>query len=173
MCGIFGIFGHPKASELTFLGLHALQHRGQESAGISVSDGETIHTRRGQGLVSEVFSRDEYLEFQGNQAIGHVRYTTAGDSGLLNAQPLVFRYTGGQVAVAHNGNLVNAKRLRDQLERQGSIFQTNSDTEVVSHLIARAGPPIDHAFQDALRVIDGAYALLLMTEKQMIAAQDP
>ena len=173
MCGIFGIFGHPKASELTFLGLHALQHRGQESAGISVSDGETIHTRRGQGLVSEVFSRDEYLEFEGNQAIGHVRYTTAGDSGLLNAQPLVFRYTGGQVAVAHNGNLVNAKRLRDQLERQGSIFQTNSDTEVVSHLIARAGPPIDHAFQDALRVIDGAYALLLMTEKQMIAAQDP
>ena len=113
MCGIFGIFGHPKASELTFLGLHALQHRGQESAGISVSDGETIHTRRGQGLVSEVFSRDEYLEFEGNQAIGHVRYTTAGDSGLLNAQPLVFRYTGGQVAVAHNGNLVNAKRLRD------------------------------------------------------------
>ena len=173
MCGIFGIFGHPKASELTFFGLHALQHRGQESAGISVSDGETIRTRRGQGLVSEVFSNDEYLELQGNQAIGHVRYTTAGDSGLLNAQPLVFRYTGGQVSVAHNGNLVNAKRLRDQLERQGSIFQTNSDTEVVSHLIARSGPPIDHAFQDSLRVLEGAYALLLMTEKQMIAAQDP
>lgn len=173
MCGIFGIFGHPKAAELTFFGLHALQHRGQESAGISVSDEESIQTRRGQGLVSEVFSNDEYLEMKGNQAIGHVRYTTAGDSGLFNAQPLVFRYTGGQVAVAHNGNLVNAKRLRDQLERQGSIFQTNSDTEVIPHLIARSGPPIDQAFQDSLRVIEGAYALLLMTEKKMIAAQDP
>ena len=173
MCGIFGIFGHPKAAELTFFGLHALQHRGQESAGISVSDGESIQIRRGQGLVSEVFSSDEYLELKGDQAIGHVRYTTAGDSGLLNAQPLVFRYTGGQVAVAHNGNLVNAKRLRDQLERQGSIFQTNSDTEIIPHLIARSGPPIDQAFQDSLRVIEGAYALLLMTEKQMIAAQDP
>ena len=173
MCGIFGILGHPKAAELTFFGLHALQHRGQESAGISVSDGESIQTRRGQGLVSEVFSNDEYLEMKGNQAIGHVRYTTAGDSGLLNAQPLVFRYSGGQVAVAHNGNLVNAKRLREQLERQGSIFQTNSDTEVIPHLIARSGPPIDQAFQDSLRVIEGAYALLLMTEKQMIAAQDP
>ena len=173
MCGIFGIFGHAKAAELTFFGLHALQHRGQESAGIIVSDGESLQTRRGQGLVSEVFSNDEYLKMKGNQAIGHVRYTTAGDSGLLNAQPLVFRYTGGQVAVAHNGNLVNAKRLRDQLERQGSIFQTNSDTEVIPHLIARSGPPIDQAFQDSLRVIEGAYALLLMTEKQMIAAQDP
>lgn len=173
MCGIFGINGHPRAAELTFFGLHALQHRGQESAGICVSDGKQFHTHRGAGLVSEVFAGEKYLGFEGAQAIGHVRYTTSGDSGLLNAQPLVFRYTGGEVAVAHNGNLVNAMRLRSQLERQGSIFQTNSDTEVVPHLIARSGPPIDSAVQDALRVIEGAYALLFMTETRMIAAQDP
>ena len=173
MCGIFGVFGHDRAAELTFFGLHSLQHRGQESAGICVSDGTQIMTRRGTGLVSEVFAKEEYLNFEGRKAIGHVRYTTAGDSGLVNAQPLVFRYTGGQVSIAHNGNLVNAVQLRKELEHKGSIFQTSSDTEVVPHLIARSGPPIDSAVEKALSRIEGAYALLFMTEKQMIAAQDP
>ena len=173
MCGIFGVFGHDRAAELTFFGLHSLQHRGQESAGICVSDGTQIMTHRGTGLVSEVFAKEEYLNFEGRKAIGHVRYTTAGDSGLVNAQPLVFRYTGGQVSIAHNGNLVNAVQLRKELEHKGSIFQTSSDTEVVPHLIARSGPPIDSAVEKALSRIEGAYALLFMTEKQMIAAQDP
>ena len=173
MCGIFGVFGHDRAAELTFFGLHSLQHRGQESAGICVSDGTQIMTCRGIGLVSEVFAKEEYLNFEGRKAIGHVRYTTAGDSGLVNAQPLVFRYTGGQVSIAHNGNLVNALQLRKDLEHKGSIFQTSSDTEVVPHLIARSGPPIDSAIEKALSRIEGAFALLFMTEKQMIAAQDP
>ena len=173
MCGIFGVFNHTQAAELTYFGLHSLQHRGQESAGICVSDGEKFHTHRGTGLVTEAFGQDQHLQLAGHIGIGHVRYTTAGDTGLLNAQPLVFRYTGGRVAVAHNGNLVNAKRLRNKLERQGSIYQTNSDTEVVPHLIARSGPPIEQAIPDALRVIEGAYALLFMTETQLVAAQDP
>ena len=173
MCGIFGVFNHTQAAELTYFGLHSLQHRGQESAGICVSDGEKFHTHRGTGLVTEAFGQDQHLQLAGHIGIGHVRYTTTGDTGLLNAQPLVFRYTGGRVAVAHNGNLVNAKRLRNQLERQGSIYQTNSDTEVVPHLIARSGPPIEQAIPDALRVVEGAYAMLFMTETQLVAAQDP
>jgi amidophosphoribosyltransferase len=172
MCGIFGIFNHPKAAELTYLGIHALQHRGQESAGICSSDGERLHVHRSTGLVTEAFSQAQQHQLPGNMAIGHVRYTTAGASDYLNAQPLVFRYSGGQVAVAHNGNLVNAQRLRTQLERQGSIFQTTTDTEVIPHLIARAGPPILDAVQDALRVIEGAFALLFLTESGLIAAQD-
>ncbi|MEC9296150.1 MAG: class II glutamine amidotransferase, partial [SAR324 cluster bacterium] len=164
MCGIFGVFNNPQAAELTYFGLHSLQHRGQESTGICVSDGKHFHTHRGTGLVTEAFGEEQYSHLTGHIGIGHVRYTTAGDSGLLNAQPLVFRYSGGRVAVAHNGNLVNAKRLRTQLERQGSIFQTNSDTEIVPHFIARSGPPIEQAIQDALRMIEGAYALLFMTE---------
>jgi len=122
MCGIFGVFNHTQAAELTYFGLHSLQHRGQESAGICVSDGEKFHTHRGTGLVTEAFGQDHQRQLAGHIGIGHVRYTTAGDTGLLNAQPLVFRYTGGRVAVAHNGNLVNAKRLRNHLERQGSIY---------------------------------------------------
>ena len=172
MCGIFGIFNHPKAAELTYLGIHALQHRGQESAGICSSDGERLHVHRSTGLVTEAFAQAQQHQLPGNMAIGHVRYTTAGASDYLNAQPLVFRYSGGQVAVAHNGNLVNAQRLRTQLERQGSIFQTTTDTEVIPHLIARAGPPILNAVQDALRVIEGAFALLFLTESGLIAAQD-
>ena len=173
MCGILGVFNNPQAAELTYFGLHSLQHRGQESAGICVSDGEKFHTHRGAGLVTEAFGQNQHLQLNGHIGIGHVRYTTAGDSGLLNAQPLVFRYSGGQVAVAHNGNLVNAKRLRTDLEKQGSIFQTNSDTEVIPHLIARAGPPIRKAVQEAFRRIEGAYALIFMTETQLVAVQDP
>ncbi|MDP7630775.1 MAG: amidophosphoribosyltransferase [SAR324 cluster bacterium] len=172
MCGVFGIFNHPNAAELTYLGIHALQHRGQESAGICSSDGERLHVHRSTGLVTEVFSQAQQHQLPGNMAIGHVRYTTAGESDHLNAQPLVFRYSGGQVAVAHNGNLVNAQRLRTQLERQGSIFQTTTDTEVIPHLIARTGPPILNAVQDALRVIEGAFALLFLTESGLITAQD-
>ncbi|MDP7318443.1 MAG: amidophosphoribosyltransferase [SAR324 cluster bacterium] len=172
MCGVFGIFNHPNAAELTYLGIHALQHRGQESAGICSSDGERLHVHRSTGLVTEVFSQAQQHQLPGNMAIGHVRYTTTGESDHLNAQPLVFRYSGGQVAVAHNGNLVNAQRLRTQLERQGSIFQTTTDTEVIPHLIARTGPPILNAVQDALRVIEGAFALLFLTESGLITAQD-
>ena len=173
MCGIFGIYNHPQAAELTYLGIHALQHRGQESAGICTSDGETLHVARGMGLVTEAFAQRQHQSLPGAHAIGHVRYTTAGDTGLQNAQPLMFRYSGGQVSLAHNGNLVNANRLRSQLERQGSIFQTTSDTEVISHLIARSGPPVIQAIQDALRVIEGAYALIFLTPDSLIAAQDP
>ncbi|MGA1597717.1 MAG: amidophosphoribosyltransferase [bacterium] len=173
MCGIFGIFDHPQAAELTYLGVHALQHRGQESAGICSADGERLHVHRGVGLVTEAFAQRQHQALPGRHAIGHVRYTTAGDTGLNNAQPLMFRYSGGAVSLAHNGNLVNADRLRQQLERQGSIFQTTSDTEVISHLIARSGPPVQQAIQDALRVIEGAFALVFLTPDALIAAQDP
>ncbi|MCC3377675.1 class II glutamine amidotransferase, partial [Cohnella sp. REN36] len=129
----------PDAPQLTYYGLHALQHRGQESAGICASDGETFSYHRGMGLVTEAFNDNQLNRIHGRMAIGHVRYTTAGGSLLENAQPLVFKYTGGNLALAHNGNLVNADQIRHQLERQGSIFQTTSDTEVIAHLIARSG----------------------------------
>ena len=174
MCGIFGVFGHDRAAELTFFGLHSLQHRGQESAGICVSDGTQIMTRRGTGLVSEVFAKEEYLNFEGRKAIGHVRYTTAGDSGLVNAQPLVFRYTGGQVSIAHNGNLVNAPSLRQELERQGSIFQTTSDSEVIVHLLASNERSIEEGgLAEVLERVEGAYSLLLSTRDRIFAVRDP
>lgn len=172
-CGVFGVFNHPDAPQLTYYGLHALQHRGQESAGICASDGETFSYHRGMGLVTEAFNDNQLNRIQGRMAIGHVRYTTAGGSLLENAQPLVFKYTGGNLALAHNGNLVNANQIRHQLERQGSIFQTTSDTEVIAHLIARSGYDIEQAVRESLRMIKGAYALLIMTEKQMIVALDP
>ncbi|MFT9848868.1 amidophosphoribosyltransferase [Aneurinibacillus sp. REN35] len=172
-CGVFGVFNHPDAPQLTYYGLHALQHRGQESAGICASDGETFSYHRGMGLVTEAFNDNQLNRIHGRMAIGHVRYTTAGGSLLENAQPLVFKYTGGNLALAHNGNLVNADQIRHQLERQGSIFQTTSDTEVIAHLIARSGYEIEQAVRESLRMIKGAYALLIMTEKQMIVALDP
>ncbi|WP_408863278.1 amidophosphoribosyltransferase [Aneurinibacillus thermoaerophilus] len=172
-CGVFGVFNHPDAPQLTYYGLHALQHRGQESAGICASDGEKFTSHRGMGLVTEAFSGGELGRIRGRMAIGHVRYTTAGESKLENAQPLVFKYTGGNLALAHNGNLVNATQVRHQLERQGSIFQTTSDTEVIAHLIARSGYEIEQAVKESLRMIKGAYALLVMTENKMIVALDP
>jgi len=172
-CGVFGIFNHPDAAELTYYGMHALQHRGQESAGICVSDEGVLNVRRGMGLVTEALNKQTLETLPGCHAIGHVRYTTAGASIITNAQPLRFRYTGGQVAIAHNGNLVNAQKLRGDLERRGSIFQTDSDTEVISHLMAQSGLSVEKALQTALVAIEGAYALVLLTPEKLIVAQDP
>jgi len=173
-CGVFGIYNHKDASQLTYLGLHALQHRGQESAGICASDGEKWYKHRGMGLVSEAFGKGDLEKFRGHIAIGHTRYTTAGSSKIENAQPLFFRYAHGSMAVAHNGNLVNASVLRKELEAKGSIFQTTSDTEVIAHLIARAqSSDLPEAVKEALQQIKGAYALLVMNERQLIIALDP
>ncbi|TQK62146.1 amidophosphoribosyltransferase [Brevibacillus sp. AG162] len=173
-CGVFGIYNHKEASQLTYLGLHALQHRGQESAGICASDGEKWYKHRGMGLVSEAFGKGDLEKFSGHIAIGHTRYTTAGSSKIENAQPLFFRYAQGSMAVAHNGNLVNAAVLRKELEAKGSIFQTTSDTEVIAHLIARSeSKDLPGAVKDALQYIKGAYALLVMNEKQLVIALDP
>ncbi|WP_064201858.1 amidophosphoribosyltransferase [Brevibacillus brevis] len=173
-CGVFGIYNHKEASQLTYLGLHALQHRGQESAGICASDGEKWYKHRGMGLVSEAFGKGDLEKFSGHIAIGHTRYTTAGSSKIENAQPLFFRYAQGSMAVAHNGNLVNAAVLRKELEAKGSIFQTTSDTEVIAHLIARSEcKDLPGAVKDALQYIKGAYALLVMNEHQLVIALDP
>lgn len=173
-CGIFGVFRHPESSHLIYYGLHALQHRGQESAGICVSDGEQFRFHRGMGLVKEAFDNNRLNELKGHTAIGHVRYSTSGESSLLNAQPLIFKFRDGNLALATNGNLVNAAQIRRNLERQGSIFQTTSDTEVIAHLIARSGHDrIEDAVKDALSMVKGAYALLVMTNDQLIAALDP
>lgn len=173
-CGVFGIYRCPNAAEAIYYGLHALQHRGQESSGIVVSDSQSVMSHKGMGLVSEVFPPEKLGRLQGHMGIGHVRYTTSGDSRVEEAQPLTFRYRVGALAIAHNGNLVNAYQIRRYLERQGSIFQTSNDTEVIAHLIARSAyDEMELAFQDALSMIKGAYAILLMTEDKMIAAVDP
>src|SRR5436309_15441706 len=137
-CGVFGIFGHTEAANMTYLGLYALQHRGQESAGIAASDGEQVRVSRAMGYVADTFSSQALGELPGTFAIGHVRYSTAGESKLSNAQPILIDCAHGPLAVCHNGNLVNARELRDDLVQQGSIFQSNSDTEVVLHLYARS-----------------------------------
>src|SRR5438046_2361333 len=138
MCGIVGVYGHPEAANITYLGLHSLQHRGQESAGIVSSDGERLHASRHMGLVGETFTPKALAKLPGQMAIGHVRYSTTGHSSIENAQPFAVDYQHGQVAVGHNGNLVNADELRTRLERDGSIFRTSSDTEIILHLLARA-----------------------------------
>ncbi len=174
MCGIFGIYDHPEASNHTYLGLYALQHRGQESAGIVSSDEKQLHHYRQMGLVSEVFSRDILRRLPGRSAIGHVRYSTAGSSELKNAQPFMVDYARGMMAIAHNGNLTNASLIRSELESRGSIFQSNMDTEVIVHLIARSK---EKTFLErtvhALRQVEGAYSLLFLTETEMVAARDP
>ncbi|HME91652.1 MAG TPA: amidophosphoribosyltransferase, partial [Myxococcaceae bacterium] len=137
MCGIFGIYGHDEAANITYLGLHALQHRGQESAGITSSDGQSLHSHRQMGLVADAFNAEVLGLLPGSMAIGQVRYSTAGVSQLKNAQPLTVQYAAGALAVAHNGNLVNAQSVRDELEQCGAIFQSDSDTEAIVHLIAR------------------------------------
>ncbi|MFP3123894.1 amidophosphoribosyltransferase [Ectobacillus funiculus] len=172
-CGVFGVFNHPQAADLTYYGLHALQHRGQESAGIVASNGKTFKHHRGMGLVTQVFTRNILDGLKGNMAIGHVRYSTSGESLLQNAQPLVFKYIEGDLAVAHNGNLVNARIERNVLQQQGSIFQTTTDTEIIAHLIARSKKKhFGEAAPDILTRIDGSFALLIMTEKQMLIALD-
>jgi amidophosphoribosyltransferase len=174
MCGIFGIHGHEEASNLTYLGLHALQHRGQESAGIVSSDGGGMHSFRAMGLVADVCTAEVLSRLPGSAAIGHVRYSTAGVSQLKNAQPLYVSYQGGQLAVAHNGNLVNAQSLKDELESTGAIFQSDSDTEVLIHLIARSRESsFTRRVVEALKRVEGAYSLLFLTERQLVGVRDP
>jgi amidophosphoribosyltransferase len=174
VCGIFGIFDHPEAANLTYLGLYALQHRGQESTGIVSTDGKQLHHYRQMGLVSEVFNRDQLKKLRGKNAIGHVRYSTAGSSELKNAQPFVAEYAKGGIAIAHNGNLTNAFFIRSQLQSNGSIFQSNMDTEVIVHLIAHSKEKtfLDRTIQ-SLNKVEGSYSLLFLTESEMIAARDP
>lgn len=174
MCGVFGIYGHEEAANLTYLGLHALQHRGQESAGIVTWGENRMHQQARMGLVSDCFKASTLDKLPGEAAIGHVRYSTSGQSEIRNAQPFLFEYAHGSVAIAHNGNLVNAARLRRRLEDSGSIFQTNSDTEVIVHLMAQAREPeLIERLASVLRQVTGAYSLLLMTETRLIAVRDP
>ena len=174
-CGIFGIWGHTDAAQITYYGLHSLQHRGQEGTGIAISDGEKVKVVKGEGLVTEIYTSEAMKELKnGTSAIGHVRYATAGGSGYENVQPLVFHFQTGSLALAHNGNLVNANQLKSQLEGQGSIFQTSSDTEVLAHLIRRGGTsPFKDRVKNALSMVKGAYAFLIMTETQLVVALDP
>jgi amidophosphoribosyltransferase len=173
-CGVFGIWGHPNAAQITYYGLHSLQHRGQEGTGVVVSDGESLRGHKGEGLVTEVFQEGSIEKLTGYGAIGHVRYATAGGGGYENVQPLLFNSQSGGLALAHNGNLVNANALKHQLEGQGSIFQTSSDTEVLAHLIKRSGySQLKDRVKNALTMLKGAYAFLVMTETEMMVALDP
>ena len=173
-CGVFGVFGHPEAANLAYLGLYALQHRGQESAGIVSSDGNELHLHRAMGEVEEIFQPAVLAELPGMAAIGHARYSTAGDKALLNAQPIMIDCNKGKVALGHNGNLTNAADWRRKLEHRGSIFQTNSDTEVIVHLIARSQTRnLSGAIGDALNQVEGAYSLLLLTPDELYAVRDP
>lgn len=173
-CGIFGVWGHPNASQITYYGLHSLQHRGQEGCGMVVTDGTKLKGVKGEGLVAEIFTQEAMEQLHGTGAIGHVRYATAGGGGYENVQPLLFHSQNGSLALAHNGNLVNASALRSQLEAQGSIFQTSSDTEVLAHLIRRGGNvPLVEQLHNALSMLKGAYAFLVMTENQLMIALDP
>jgi amidophosphoribosyltransferase len=173
-CGIFGVWGHVDAAQLTYYGLHSLQHRGQEGTGIVVSDGSKLKGVKGEGLVSEIFTASAMKELTGTAAIGHVRYATSGGGGYENVQPLLFHSQMGSLALAHNGNLVNVNSLKHQLEAQGSIFQTSSDTEVLAHLMKRSGytDSRDRA-KNALSMLKGAYAYLIMTENELMVALDP
>ncbi|MBM7704238.1 amidophosphoribosyltransferase [Metabacillus iocasae] len=173
-CGVFGIWGHENANQITYYGLHSLQHRGQEGAGIAVSNGEKVSVAKGLGLVTEVFGNGVLDKVEGRAAIGHVRYATAGGGGFENVQPLHFRSQSGSIALAHNGNLVNANALKHQLENQGSIFQSTSDTEVLAHLIKRSGyQDLKDKVKNALSMVKGAYAFVILTEDEMMVALDP
>jgi amidophosphoribosyltransferase len=173
-CGVFGIYGHPEAANMTYLGLYALQHRGQESAGIATSDGEQVRVSRAMGYVADTFGGNELAKLPGPLSIGHVRYSTAGESRLSNAQPILIDCAHGQIAICHNGNLVNAGELRDELVRQGSIFQSSSDTEVVLHLYARSkAPTAEEAIIESVSQARGAFSLVLLTKDRMIAVRDP
>jgi amidophosphoribosyltransferase len=175
MCGVFGIHGHDEAANIAYLGMHALQHRGQESAGLVAVDDGRLRRHAAMGLVSDAFTREMLARLPGDTAIGHVRYSTAGSSEVRNAQPFVFEYAGGQLAIAHNGNIVNANELRAELDASGSIFQTSSDTEVIVHLMAKAREPdVLDKLVAALRRVRGAYSLVLLThDAKMIGVRDP
>jgi len=173
-CGVFGVFGHPEAAKLAYLGLYALQHRGQESAGIVSSDGNELHSYRAMGEVEEIFVPSVLAKLPGALAIGHTRYSTAGDKALLNAQPIMIDCNKGKLALGHNGNLTNAAEWRRRLEHRGSIFQTNSDTEVIVHLVARSqARNLSGALGDALNQVEGAYSLLVLTKDELYAVRDP
>jgi amidophosphoribosyltransferase len=178
MCGVFGIHGHDEAANIAYLGMHALQHRGQESAGLVAADEGKLRRHVAMGLVSDAFNRDVLAKLPGSTAIGQVRYSTAGSSELRNAQPFLFEYAGGSIAIAHNGNLVNATELRAELEAQGSLFQTNSDTEVIVHLMAKAREPdVVGKLMAALKRVRGAYSLVMLAtdgpHSKLIGVRDP
>jgi amidophosphoribosyltransferase len=173
-CGVFGIFGHPEAANMTYLGLYALQHRGQESAGIAASDRQVVRLSRAMGYVADVFDAQTLASLPGSMAIGHVRYSTAGQSSVANAQPFLIECAHGQMAICHNGNLVNATELRDALVGQGSIFQSSTDTEVILHLYARSrAATVEDAIIDAVSQVQGAFSLAMMTRDRLIAVRDP
>ena len=173
-CGVCGIFNHEDSSKLTYFGLYALQHRGQESAGIVTSDGSKVRAHKDMGLVPEVFSEEILQNLEGHISIGHVRYSTTGASNVTNAQPLMVMHKGTTLAVAHNGNLVNSIELRSNLEEKGSIFQTTMDSEIVLHLMARATDlGLEKALTETFSSLRGAYSLLMMTKDTMIAVRDP
>jgi amidophosphoribosyltransferase len=173
-CGVFGIFGHPEAANMTYLGLYALQHRGQESAGIAASDDEHVRISREMGYVADIFDGETLSTLPGRLAIGHVRYSTAGESKLLNAQPILIDCSHGQIALCHNGNIVNARELRDDLVKQGSIFQSNSDTEVILHLYARSkAASVEEAIVESVAQVQGAFSLVMLTRDRLVAVRDP
>ena len=173
-CGVFGIAGHPDAANLTYLGLYALQHRGQESAGIASSDGKRVSLSRAMGYVADSFDEDKLAELSGSLAIGHVRYSTAGESNLVNAQPILIDCSHGEISLCHNGNIVNATELRQQLVQEGSIFQTNSDTEVILHLYARSqAAAAEDAIIESVSQIRGAFSIVMLTKEKLIAVRDP
>ena len=172
-CGVFGVYGHPNAAELTYYGLYALQHRGQESAGIVSCDGKLFRQHKGMGLVPQVFKGEELHGLIGKMAIGHTRYSTTGSSHIGNAQPLTVDCSRGQIAIAHNGNLTNAAVLREELEERGSIFQTTVDSEIVLHWFAQPTQNGENTLVSTIRKLEGAYSLLVMTERELIGARDP
>ncbi|HLJ89699.1 MAG TPA: amidophosphoribosyltransferase [Candidatus Angelobacter sp.] len=173
-CGVMAVHSNPEAATLAYLGLHQLQHRGQESAGMVSSNGERLQVHRAMGLVVDIFTEDVLDKLRGSIAIGHTRYSTTGDSAILNAQPILVDCNKGMIALAHNGNLVNAQEIRHRLEMNGSIFQTNSDTEVIVHLIAQSREQtLPDAICDALRRIEGAFSLVIMTRDRVFAVRDP
>ncbi len=173
-CGVFGIFSHPDAARLTYLGLYALQHRGQEAAGMVTSAPDGLRIKKSKGYVAEVFNEQAMRELDGNAAMGHVRYSTAGENSGINAQPLLIDCKFGEIAVCHNGNLVNDQVLRKDLVDRGSIFRTNSDTEVILHLFARSDQKeVEDALLDALRPLEGAFTLLFLTKDALYGVRDP
>lgn len=171
-CGVFGVFNHENAAELTYYGLHALQHRGQEGAGIVTSDGKTLHQHKGEGLVHNIFTQQDINRLAGIHAIGHVRYSTAGGGGIMNVQPFLFQSQMGRLGLCHNGNLVNAHQLKGYLENEGSIFQTTSDSEILAHLLKRQRGDMLSALKESLLYIEGAFAFLLLKENEMYIALD-
>ena len=173
-CGVVAIYGHPEASKLAYLSLYSMQHRGQESAGICTSDGKEVYIHKSMGHVAEIFTKPVLATLPGELAIGHTRYSTAGDTVILNAQPFSVDCNKGQIAVAHNGNITNAGELRRELERDGSIFQASSDTEVILHLVARSRErTLAGALREALLQLEGAFSLVFLARDRVIVARDP